>query len=99
MKYGIFSHYQCDYSKPKTFVVTTLKFEPGDFRVMCPKYADGMANSADPDRTAPLGENSAGPDQTATLGENSADPDQTAPLHFCTELSVRKLRTFTVSLN
>ena len=23
--------------------------------VMCPKYADGMANSADPDQTAPVG--------------------------------------------
>ena len=34
-------------------------------RVMRPNDADGMANSADPDQTAP---------------RNSTDPDQTAPL-------------------
>ena len=36
------------------------------FTVKHPKDADGMANSVDPDQTAPLA--------------NSVDPDQTAPL-------------------
>ena len=40
-------------------------------------YANGMANSADPDQNAPR-TNSADPDQTAPR-TNSADPDQTAP--------------------
>ena len=34
------------------FAVTTLKFK---YREICPKGADGMANSVDPDQTAPLG--------------------------------------------
>ena len=42
---------------PKKFVVITLKFEPMWLyhRVMSPNDADGMANSVDPDQTAPLG--------------------------------------------
>ena len=42
---------------PKKFVVITLKFElcGSTIRVMSPNDADGMANSADPDHTAPLG--------------------------------------------
>ena len=40
----------------KLFVVITLKFELcGCTRVMGPNDADGMANSADPDQTAPVG--------------------------------------------
>ena len=37
-------------------------------RVKRPKDAHGMANSVDPDQTAPLGANSVDPDQTAPLG-------------------------------
>ena len=37
--------------------------------------ADGMANSVDPDQTAPVA-NSVDPDQTAPVA-NSVDPDQT----------------------
>ena len=42
---------------PKKFVVITLKFEVcgSTIRVMSPNDADGMANSVDPDQTAPLG--------------------------------------------
>ena len=41
---------------PKKFVVITLKFELWLYhRVMSPNDADGMANSVDPDQTAPLG--------------------------------------------
>ena len=42
---------------PKKFVVVTLKFELcGSYhRGMHPNDADGMANSVDPDQTAPLG--------------------------------------------
>ena len=42
---------------PKKFVVLTLKFELLWLyhRVMSPNDADGMANSVDPDQTAPLG--------------------------------------------
>ena len=40
----------------KIFVVITLKFELcGSTIVMSPNDADGMANSVDPDQTAPLG--------------------------------------------
>ena len=39
---------------PKKFVVITLKFELYH-RVMSPNNADGMANSVDPDQTAPRG--------------------------------------------
>ena len=57
---------------PKTFVVITLKFRIMWLynRVMCQNDADGMANSVDPDQTAPLGANSVDPDhdQTAPLG-------------------------------
>ena len=42
---------------------------------MCPK--EGMANSVDPDQTAPSA-NSIDSDQTAPSA-NSVDPDQTAP--------------------
>ena len=56
-------------------------------RVMSPNDADGMANSADPDQTAPM--------------VNSVDPDQTAPLIWvctvCSDLSVRKFRIITVN--
>ena len=31
------------------------KFEQGGSTIMCPKDADGMTNSLDPDQTAPLG--------------------------------------------
>ena len=39
------------------FVIITLKFElcGSTIRVMSPNDADGMANSVDPDQTAPLG--------------------------------------------
>ena len=41
---------------PKKFVVITLKFEMWLYhRVMCPNDADRIANSVDPDQTAPLG--------------------------------------------
>ena len=41
---------------PKKFAVITLKFEQDGFRrVMHPKDAAGIANSVDPDQTAPLG--------------------------------------------
>ena len=41
---------------PKKIVVITLKFELWlSHRVMSPNDADGMANSVDPDQTAPLG--------------------------------------------
>ena len=42
---------------PKKFVVITLKFWTMWLyhRVMSPNDADGMANSVDPDQTAPLG--------------------------------------------
>ena len=45
---------------PKKFVLITLKFELCGstieyHRVMCPKDAEGMANSVDPDQTARLG--------------------------------------------
>ena len=41
---------------PKKFVVITLKFELWLYhRVMSPNHADGLANSVDPDHTAPLG--------------------------------------------
>ena len=42
---------------PKKFVVITLKVEQDGFslRVMHPKDAEGIANSVDPDQTAPLG--------------------------------------------
>ena len=41
---------------PKKNVVITLKFElcGSTIRVMSPNDADGMANSVDPDQTAPL---------------------------------------------
>ena len=35
--------------------VIILKFEQSGFTVMCPKDADGIANSLDPDQTAPIG--------------------------------------------
>ena len=35
---------------------------------MSPNDADGMANSVDPDQTAPRGANSVDPDQTAPRG-------------------------------
>ena len=40
---------------PKTFVVITLKFElcGSANRVMSPNDSNGMANSVDPDQTAP----------------------------------------------
>ena len=38
-----------------------------------------MANSEDPDQTAPFKANSEDPDQTAPFKANSEDPDQTAP--------------------
>ena len=41
------------YSYTKTFVVITLKFVY--HRVMRPNDAEGIANSVDPDQTAPLG--------------------------------------------
>ena len=38
------------------FAVITLKFKQRYFqRKICPKGADGMANSVDPDQAAPLG--------------------------------------------
>ena len=37
---------------PEKFAVITLKFEQGGSTIMCPKGADGMANSVDPDQTA-----------------------------------------------
>ena len=37
-------------------------------RVISPNDTDGMANSVNPDQTAPLGANSVDPDQTAPLG-------------------------------
>ena len=40
-------------SDTQKFVVITLKFEQGGFTVMNPKDADRMANSVDPDQTAP----------------------------------------------
>ena len=41
---------------PKKFVVITLKFELWLYhRVTSSNDADGMANSVDPDQTAPLG--------------------------------------------
>ena len=41
---------------PKKFVVLTLNFELCDSTIeMSPNDADGMANSVDPDQTAPLG--------------------------------------------
>ena len=42
---------------PKKFVVVILKVEQDGFslRVMHPKDAEGIANSVDPDQTAPLG--------------------------------------------
>ena len=41
---------------PKKFAVSTLKFEHFDHhRMMTPKDADRMANSVDPDQTAPRG--------------------------------------------
>ena len=42
---------------PKKFVVITLKFElsGSNIGVLSPNDADGMANSVDPDQTAPLG--------------------------------------------
>ena len=41
---------------PKKLDVITLKSESCGFTtVICPKDADGMANSVDPDQTAPLG--------------------------------------------
>ena len=60
---------------------------------MCPKGADGMANSVDPDQTAPLG-----------AVWSSVDPDQTAPLGavwsgstlFAHNPSVQKLRNIMV---
>ena len=60
------------------FYTIILKFEKYVFNhtVMCPK--EGMANSVDPDQTAPSA-NSVDPDQTAPSA-NSVDPDQTAPL-------------------
>ena len=41
---------------PENFAVIPLKFEKDGFniRVMHPKDADGIANSVDPDQTAPL---------------------------------------------
>ena len=44
------------YSDTQKNVVITLKFElcGSTIRVMNPNYADGMANSVDPDQTAPL---------------------------------------------
>ena len=42
------------YSNTQKFVVITLKFELYN-RVMSPIEADRMANSVDPDQTAPLG--------------------------------------------
>ena len=46
-------------------------------RVLHPNDADGMANSVDPDQTAPLGTVWSG---SANKMANSVDPDQTAPL-------------------
>ena len=41
---------------PKKIDVITLKFELcGSTIELCPNDADGMANSVDPDQTAPLG--------------------------------------------
>ena len=63
---------------PQKIAVITLKLETKWLfrRVMCPKSADGMANSVDPDQTAPLFA------QTCL-----SDPDQTAPLFAQTCLS------------
>ena len=43
--------------KPQKFVVITLKFElrGSTIEYLSPNDADGMANSVDPDQTAPLG--------------------------------------------
>ena len=41
---------------PETFAVISLKFEQRGFTIeTCPKDIDGIANSVDPDQTAPLG--------------------------------------------
>ena len=53
----------CEYRKilknsdTRKFAVIILKVEQGGFtvRIMCPKDAEGIANSVDPDQTAPLG--------------------------------------------
>ena len=47
-------------SDTKKFAVITLKVEQGGLRwlylgVMCPKDAEGIANSVEPHQTAPLG--------------------------------------------
>ena len=46
------------FQTPEKFAAITLNFEQCGFityRVMHPKDADGIANSVDPDQTAPLG--------------------------------------------
>ena len=43
------------FQTPKKCVVITLKFELCGFTIELPNDADGMANSVDPDQTAPLG--------------------------------------------
>ena len=62
---------------------------------MHPKDAAGIANSVDPDQSAPLGTVWSG---SALFAQNSVDPDQTAPLEavwsvctVCPDLSVQKL--------
>ena len=68
---------------PEKFAVITLKFGQGDFIVeyciqRMQSDADGIANSVDPDQTAPLGAVWFGSALFAIA--NSVDPDQTAPL-------------------
>ena len=41
-------------SDPETFTVIIIKFDQDGFTVKHPKNADGLANSVDPDQTAPL---------------------------------------------
>ena len=41
-------------SDTEIFTVITLKFEQGGFTVVCPTDEEGVANSVDPDQTAPL---------------------------------------------
>ena len=65
MLFNLFLHYAhakptvnfLNIRTPKQFVVITLKFElcGTNIRVMSPNDADRMANSVDPDQTAPLG--------------------------------------------
>ena len=43
------------FSDTENFAVITLKFEQIGLTEMSPKIVDGMANSEDPDQTAPLG--------------------------------------------